>query len=346
MSRKPKEEMSFDIKRAYEKWLEEGQPISAEKVQKKQGSVKEHGRAFDERNHGTAKAERKDRGSRRNDREDRKNENRFRGNGGRKNNQTAGSFSRSSGMKTVRGLPAVPKVDPDSDFPKCPVRKRCGGCSFIGLDYKWTLEYKEKYVSELLRPFVKVDGIIGMDDPFHYRNKVNAAFAHVKDGHRERNVSGIYEQGTHKVVPVRECLLEDKRADAIIQDILKMTRDFKIKIYDEDSEYGLLRHVMVRTAHVTGQVMVVLVLASPILPNKNAFVEELLKRHPEITTIVISVNDEHTSMVLGSREIVLYGDGYIEDRLCGNTFRISPKSFFLCSRIRPPAMISKQSLGR
>ena len=330
--------MSFDIKRAYEKWLEEGQPISAEKVQKKERSVKESGRASDERKQGTAKADRKDRDSRRDNRDDRKNENRFRGNSGRKNDRTPGSYGRSSGMRTVRGLPDIPKVDPDSEFPKCPVRKRCGGCSFIGLDYKWTLEYKEKYVSELLRPFVKLDGIIGMDDPFHYRNKVNAAFAHVKDGHRERNVSGIYEQGTHKVVPVKECLLEDKRADAIIQDILKMTRDFKIKIYDEDSEYGLLRHVMVRTAHVTGQVMVALVLASPILPNKNAFVEELLKRHPEITTIVINVNDEHTSMVLGSREIVLYGDGYIEDRLCGNTFRISPKSFYQVNSVQTEKM--------
>ena len=225
-------------------------------------------------------------------------------------------------------------MDPESSFPKCPVRKRCGGCSFIGLDYKWTLEYKEKYVSELLRPYVKLSGIVGMDDPYHYRNKVNAAFAHVKDGRRERNVSGIYEAGTHKVVPVKECLLEDKRADAIIQDILKMTRDFKIKIYDEDSEYGLLRHVMVRTGHVTGQVMVVLVLASAILPNKNAFVEKLLEKHPEITTIVISVNDEHTSMVLGDREIVIYGKGYIEDKLCGNTFRISPKSFYQVNSIQ------------
>ena len=113
-----------------------------------------------------------------------------------------------------------------------------------------------------------------------------------------------------------------------------MTRDFKIKIYDEDSEYGLLRHVMVRTGHVTGQVMVVLVLASAVLPNKNAFVEKLLEKHPEITTIVISVNDEHTSMVLGDREIVIYGKGYIEDKLCGNTFRISPKSFYQVNSVQ------------
>ena len=335
MSRKSEGDISFDIKRAYEKWLEEGQPISAEE-QRGKTAKKASGQPVEidrKKGHDTGK-DRKEgfaAGS------GRKKE--YSADRNRKKNSGAERYNvrnRKSlpGVHTVRGLPEIPKVDPESDFPKCPVRKRCGGCSFIGLDYKWTLEYKEKYVSELLRPYVKLSGIVGMEDPYHYRNKVNAAFAHVKDGRREKSVCGIYEQGTHKVVPVKECLLEDEKADAIIQDILKMTRDFKIKIYDEDSEYGLLRHVMIRTGHVTGQIMVVLVLASPILPNKNAFVEKLLEKHPEITTVVISVNDEHTSMVLGNREIVLYGEGYIEDKLCGNTFRISPRSFYQVNSVQ------------
>lgn len=328
MSRRKEDDMSFDIKRAYEKWLEEGQPIQGDESKQEKTGGRQHREKADRKQSDSADSRERERKGGRKDRGADNRQGTFRGDSRRK------SPASRTGMKAVRGLPEIPKVDPDSNFPKCPVRKRCGGCSFIGLDYKWTLEYKEKYVSELLRPYVKLSGIVGMDDPYHYRNKVNAAFAHVKDGRRERNVSGIYEQGTHKVVPVKECLLEDKRADAIIQDILKMTRDFKIKIYDEDSEYGLLRHVMVRTGHVTGQVMVVLVLASAVLPNKNAFVEKLLEKHPEITTIVISVNDEHTSMVLGEREIVIYGKGYIEDKLCGNTFRISPKSFYQVNSVQ------------
>ena len=251
MSRRKEDDMSFDIKRAYEKWLEEGQPIQGDEATEKKETGRQPGEKANRKQSASADSLERDRKSGRRDRGADNRQEKFRGDSRRK------SPASRTGMRAVRGLPEIPKVDLESSFPKCPVRKRCGGCSFIGLDYKWTLEYKEKYVSELLKPFVKLSGIVGMDDPYHYRNKVNAAFAHVKDGRRERNVSGIYEQGTHKVVPVKECLLEDKRADAIIQDILKMTRDFKIKIYDEDSEYGLLRHVMVRTGHVTGQVMVV-----------------------------------------------------------------------------------------
>ena len=114
----------------------------------------------------------------------------------------------------------------------------------------------------------------------------------------------------------------------IIHDIRGLLRSFKIKTYDEDTGYGLLRHVLVRRSFHSGEVMVVLVLGSPILPSKNNFVKALRKLHPEITTVVLNVNDKKTSMVLGEKETVIYGKGYIEDTLCGCTFRISPKSFY------------------
>ena len=110
-----------------------------------------------------------------------------------------------------------------------------------------------------------------------------------------------------------------------IQNLLK---SFKIKTYDEDTGYGLLRHVLVRRGFQTNEIMVVLVLGSPILPSKNNFVKALRKEHPEISTVVINVNDKRTSMVLGEKESVVYGKGFIKDVLCGCTFRISPKSFY------------------
>lgn len=119
------------------------------------------------------------------------------------------------------------------------------------------------------------------------------------------------------MVPVDECLLEDQRADAIIRDIRSLLKSFKIMIYNEDSGYGLLRHVMVRTGFASGEIMVVLVCVSPVFPSKNNFVKALRKLHPEITTIVLNVNDRTDSMVLGKRDIVLFGRGYIEDELCG-----------------------------
>ena len=141
--------------------------------------------------------------------------------------------------------------------------------------------------------------------------------------------------------PVDECLLEDQRADAIIRDIRSLLKSFKIMIYNEDSGYGLLRHVMVRTGFASGEIMVVLVCVSPVFPSKNNFVKALRKLHPEITTIVLNVNDRTDSMVLGKRDIVLFGRGYIEDELCGCTFRISPQSFYQVNPVQTKNLYEK-----
>ena len=207
----------------------------------------------------------------------------------------------------------------------CPYAKKCGGCQYQGMDYAAQLKKKQKEMNKLLKDFGKPEQIIGMKDPLHYRNKVHAVFGRTRRG---EIVSGTYETGTHKIVNIDECMIEDEISQSIIRTIRGLIRSFKIKTYDEDTGYGLLRHVLVRRGFATGQVMVVLVLSSPILPSKNNFVKALRKEHPEITTVVLNINDKKTSMVLGERDIVLYGKGYIEDTLCGCTFRISPQSFY------------------
>ena len=207
----------------------------------------------------------------------------------------------------------------------CPYAKKCGGCQYQGMDYAAQLKKKQKEMNKLLKDFGKPEPIIGMKDPQHYRNKVHAVFGRTRKG---EIVSGTYEAGTHKIVNIDECMIEDEISQSIIRTIRGLLRSFKIRTYDEDTGYGLLRHVLVRRGFTTGQVMVVLVLSSPILPSKNNFVKALRKEHPEITTVVLNVNDKKTSMVLGERDIVLYGKGYIEDILCGCTFRISPQSFY------------------
>ncbi|MBC8574094.1 23S rRNA (uracil(1939)-C(5))-methyltransferase RlmD [Jingyaoa shaoxingensis] len=207
----------------------------------------------------------------------------------------------------------------------CPYAKKCGGCQYQGIDYAAQLKKKQKEMNKLLKDFGKPEPIIGMKDPLHYRNKVHAVFGRTRKG---EIVSGTYEAGTHKIVNIDECMIEDEISQSIIRTIRGLLRSFKIRTYDEDTGYGLLRHVLVRRGFATGQVMAVLVLSSPILPSKNNFVKALRKEHPEITTVVLNVNDKKTSMVLGERDIVLYGKGYIEDILCGCTFRISPQSFY------------------
>lgn len=207
----------------------------------------------------------------------------------------------------------------------CPVSKKCGGCSWIEKSYEEQLKQKSKNLQALLAPFCKTEQVIGMENPLHYRNKVHAVFG---EDRKHNIISGIYEAGSHRIVPVDGCLLENEKADEIIVSIRNLLKSFKIRPYNEDTGYGLLRHVVVRVGHVTGQIMVILVLASPVMQSKNNFVKALLKIHPEISTIVVNVNNRNTSMVLGDKEQVIYGKGYIEDVLCGKTFRISAKSFY------------------
>ena len=123
--------------------------------------------------------------------------------------------------------------------------------------------------------------------------------------------------------------------------VTSLMKSFKMRPYNEDTGYGFLRHILVRTGYHTGQIMVVLVTASPVFPSKNNFVKALRKEHPEITTIVANVNNRNTSMVLGDKQQILYGKGYIEDVLCGKTFRISSKSFYQVNPVQTEVLYNK-----
>lgn len=220
----------------------------------------------------------------------------------------------------------------------CPIYKKCGGCQYLHLSYKGQLAEKEKRLKGLLKGVCRVEGVIGMEDPWHYRNKVHAVFSHDRKGNP---ISGVYQENSHIVLPVESCLIEDRKADEIIGTIRGMLKSFKIRTYDEDTGYGLLRHVLVKRGFATGEIMVVLVTASPVFPSKNNFVKALRQKHPEITTIIQNINGRGTSMVLGDRENVLYGKGYIEDVLCGFRFRISARSFYQINPVQTEILYGK-----
>jgi 23S rRNA (uracil1939-C5)-methyltransferase len=213
----------------------------------------------------------------------------------------------------------------------CVVAKKCGGCQYQGIAYHEQLKKKQKKGEDFLKKFGKVEQIIGMEAPVYYRNKIHRTFGRDRKGNA---ISGTYQEGTHRIVSVEECLIEDKKAQEIVHTIRGLLKSFKIKTYDEDTGYGLLRHVLVRCGKKTGEYMVVLVLGSPIMPSKNNFVKALRKDHPEITTVIVNVNDKRTSMILGEKEQVIYGKGFIRDELCGCMFRISPKSFYQINPIQ------------
>ena len=218
-----------------------------------------------------------------------------------------------------------PRLEEGRNPSPCPHYRKCGGCQLQNMSYERQLHWKQNAVEELLGRFHPVSPIIGMQTPYHYRNKVQAAFGM----DRRRNViSGVYQSSTHRIVPVDCCQIEDQKADEIIVSIRRLLQSFRIPPYNEITHTGFLRHVLVKRGFSSGQIMVVLVTGTPIFPARKRFISALLEQHPQITTILLSVNNRHTSLVLGDKEQILYGPGYIEDTLCGCIFRISAKSFY------------------
>lgn len=212
----------------------------------------------------------------------------------------------------------------------CPHFGRCGGCQLLAVPYEEQLAQKQKKIESLMGRFCRPNAIWGMDEPLHYRHKVQAAVAAGPGG---RILTGTYEPHSHRLVPVEQCLLEHRGAAPIFATLRRLAREFHLEPFDDRTGRGFLRHILLRFGWSSGEVMAVLVTASPVFPGSKNFVRALRQAHPEIVTVVQSVNARRTSMVLGEQEKVLYGPGFIRDSLCGLTFRLSARSFY---QINPP----------
>ena len=220
----------------------------------------------------------------------------------------------------------------------CPLYKKCGGCQLQNMTYAEQLSFKQAKCIRHLKRFGHVEEILGMARPLHYRNKVQAAFGVTRGG---KIISGVYQSSSHNIVCVDDCMLEDEIADKIIVSIRALLPRFKLRPYDEDKGTGFLRHVLVRRGFATGEVMVVLVTPTALFPGKKEFLKQLLHLHPEITTVIQSVNGAKTSLVLGKQEITLFGKGHIEDILCGKRFRISARSFYQINPVQTEVLYGK-----
>ncbi len=207
----------------------------------------------------------------------------------------------------------------------CDVYKKCGGCQLTNMSYQEQLSFKMKREISLLGKFCRVDEIIGMDEPYHYRNKMQAAFSTDARGHA---VCGVWQSTEGRVVKTDTCMIEDEVSMWIVRAARGMLRDYGISVYNPVNGKGILRHIMVRRAFATGEIMVVLVTADRELKHGKEFAETLVHRYPHIRTVVQCVNDTDIPLWIGEKETVLWGEGYIEDVLCGCWFRISPRSFY------------------
>ena len=227
------------------------------------------------------------------------------------------------------------KLSKDRIQPRCKICTSCGGCQYQQLIYQAQLKYKTKRVKEALSRIAKVDTevlpCLGMSDPYNYRNKIQVPYNKDRNG---KVKFGFYKENTHIIMPIKECAIEDKRAAPILWDIKLLLEEMNIPVYNEDNGKGILRYVLIRTSHHYKELMVVLVTTQLNFPGQRNFVNELVTRHPEITTIVENINSRHTNVILGNQEKVLYGPGHIKDDILGLTFEISASSFFQVNPIQ------------
>ena len=214
--------------------------------------------------------------------------------------------------------------------PTCSIARSCGGCEWLSVPYPIQLKRKQTQVEELLAPLasinnVTIEPIRGMDEPLAYRHKAATPFAPGK-GRTVR--SGFYASGTHKIIASKECLVEDSRARAILNDVAYLAGQFNIHAYQEDRGKGALRHGVVRCGYATDDVMLVLVVNGQHLPHEQEFVDALRKAHPELTSIFLNVNQKRTNAILGRETRLLWGSTSMSDKLLDCTFEIGPTSFY------------------
>lgn len=212
---------------------------------------------------------------------------------------------------------------------KCPHSSLCGGCSKLAISYDDEINEKQAYIKKLFTNigYKKDIEVVKADNPYYYRNKVTMAF---KLSKTRKVVSGIYEEHSHKIVPVSDCLIQSETINKVLKSVNIALSKNKIVPFVNG---GVVKHVLVRHALKTNQIMVVIVTPTELFPGRANFVKDLLKLEPNITTIVQNVQSRDTSIVLGTKERVLYGKGFIIDELCGLKFKLSPRSFF---QINPP----------
>lgn len=232
----------------------------------------------------------------------------------------------------VGKLTNIIKASPDRQVPDCRVFPRCGGCAFRHITYEAELKMKQKRVADAVMRVGHIDlaprGIVASPSEKHYRNKAQYPVA-VNGG---RLLTGFYAPFSHRVIDCKTCLLQPESFAPILRTVARWAEKYKVSVYDETRHCGLLRHIYIRKAFATGETMVCLVENGEKLFKTDALVNELLKTDPTVKTVLINVNPADTNVILGGKNKILYGDGFIEDILCGTRFRISPLSFYQVNR--------------
>lgn len=249
-----------------------------------------------------------------------------------------GDIARIKVIKTKKNygygrLMEIIRPSKDRVEPVCPVARQCGGCQIQHLSYEAQLAYKENKIKNCLVrlgkfPKEEIDAIMeplmGMDEPYYYRNKAQFPVGKDKDG---RLIAGFYASRTHSIIPATHCAIQDKRNEEILDTVLTFMKEFDIEPYNEEKHSGLVRHILTRIGYHTGEIMVCLILNGTSLPYYDVLVERL-KSMKGMKSISINVNKEKTNVILGSKVKILWGEDYIVDYIVDIKYQISPLSFY------------------
>ena len=221
----------------------------------------------------------------------------------------------------------------------CATYKRCGGCNLRHIDYEETLNMKQRVVQNLVNKSLKnkidVKPTWGMGNPYYYRNKLQFPVGKDKDGNA---IVGVFANRTHEIIQLEECMIQERQATQIAKDVVNLINKYKISVYDEKNQTGLIRHIVIKTGFRSREVMVIIVINGEALPFQNEIVKELTEKYNEIASVVLNVNNKNTNVILGEKNINILGNGYIEDFLGEYSFKISPLSFYQVNPVQAEAL--------
>ena len=224
-------------------------------------------------------------------------------------------------------------------IPDCDTYKRCGGCSMRHIDYDKTLDIKQEKVQNLinktLNTNVEVKKVLGMGNPYNYRNKAQYPVGTDKNG---KPIFGVFAKRTHEIVPVKECQIQMKISSEIAKFVLSEMEKFKVSVYNEETGKGLVRHIITKVGIQTNEIMVIIVINGKEMPHELTLANNIIDKFPDVRTVVKSINMKNTNVIMGDKNEAIVGRGYITDRLGDFIFKISPMSFYQVNPIQAEAL--------
>ena len=228
----------------------------------------------------------------------------------------------------------------------CNTYKRCGGCNLRHVKYEYTLKIKQNSLQNLvnknLKQKIQVEKVIGMENPYNYRNKAQYPVGINKE--KEAVLRSICKQNTWNI-PIEKCFIQNSQIEEIAKFIFEYIVKNKISIYNETTGKGLIRHIVMKIGIKTNEIMCILVINGNKIPKQEELIKEITKKYPEVKTIVNNINTKNTNVILGEKNVNIYGSGYITDKLGEYTFKISPLSFYQVNPIQAEKLYRKAVEG-